>query len=273
MKKEWSPKEFAEKHKGKKVEIFEEVGIIAGYDDNCIILHDYEDLSLNDIKENGDGVIVVFEKYTESNSLGWVEMDYISDIKILEEASQKEKSTSENFIMDYKNRFPDIKTINCSKECTVVVLSSGDLGLVRLEKKETPDVRVGILEAYIKAMKVRTTRLAFIANNDKVLNVKITAKNIILTTVYGNTVTYILSDNNSLYKQLENAFDMALRDYVNTLQDNEELNKLTNLKGRGLLYTTSCASTSYNYQSHPNYTTLASDICTYPNSFMTSSSI
>lgn len=79
-------------------------------------------------------------------------------------------------IEDYKRRFPDINTIALSKKCTVVVLNTCDVGIVRLQKNEEEDVRIGILEAYLKALKIKDLRVAFITLKGDISEVKLTDK-------------------------------------------------------------------------------------------------
>lgn len=54
---------------------------------------------------------------------------------------------------DYLKRFSDVKKIILNGGATIVILKTGEKGIVKPEKNENVDIRVGILEGILKARK------------------------------------------------------------------------------------------------------------------------
>jgi hypothetical protein len=142
----------------------------------------------------------------------------------LETAELVKKVTRESLVEDYLRRFDDIKFITFSekKGTTTVVLKDGVVGtVVPCSKDEVIDVRVGILEAYVKALKNSEIITRF-CERHKLYDYDLKVKGNTITLYYGYSFSEVHKFNTelSLLENLNNAWQQH--------KDKEQEKKISN---------------------------------------------
>lgn len=122
-----------------------------------------------------------------------------------------DQATLEELIIDYKRRFTDIKDIfvNAKKNTTVVLLVDGTKGIVKPCEGEMIDVRIGVLEALLKAREIRQTIKDFKSVRNNILKVELTKKGVYMLEEYYSDILVPWEDldNMGLRKQLNYVYE------------------------------------------------------------------
>lgn len=154
-------KEFAEKYLGREYKTEGYVGIVCGYDEDDLEGEGVVIGSAEEYLSWGKAHIHPNDIILEGEYKGYRYVYPVEDNIIGKTPSNKEKviisDNTEELIEEYTTRFKDVDRIIVNDNATIVILKDKRKGIVKLQKDDNPDVRVGILEAYIKAMKNKLT--------------------------------------------------------------------------------------------------------------------